>query len=55
MIEGTGSHSTVSIAEKAVQIMYDYVEGKQVEARYPVETFLITSDNVAQYGTDGWQ
>lgn len=55
LIEGTGAQSPVSIAEKAVQIMYDYVEGKQVEARYPVETFLITSDNVAQYGTDGWQ
>lgn len=55
LIEGTGAQSPVSIAEKAVKIMYDYVEGKQVEERYPVETFLITSDNVAQYGTDGWQ
>ena len=55
LIEGTGAQSPVSIAEQAVKIMYDYVEGKQVEERYPVETFLITSDNVAQYGTDGWQ
>ena len=55
LIEGTGAQSPVSIAEKAVQIMYDYVEGKKVEERYPVDTFLITSDNVAQYGTDGWQ
>ena len=55
LIEGSGAQSPVSIAEQAVKIMYDYVEGKQVEERYPVETFLITSDNVAQYGTDGWQ
>ena len=55
LIEGTGAQSPVSIAEQAVKIMYDYVEGKQVDERYPVETFLITSDNVAQYGTDGWQ
>ena len=55
LIEGTGAQSPVSIAEKAVQIMYDYVEGKKVDERYPVDTFLITSDNVAQYGTDGWQ
>ena len=55
LIEGTGAQSPVSIAEQAVKIMYDYVEGKQVEERYPVETFLITSDNVAKYGTDGWQ
>ena len=45
LIEGSGAQSPVSIAEQAVKIMYDYVEGKQVEERYPVETFLITSDN----------
>lgn len=55
LMEGTGAQSPVSIAEKAVEIMYDYMEGKEVDERYPVETFLITSDNVADYGTDGWQ
>lgn len=55
LIEGTGAQSPVSIAEKAVEIMYDYVEGKQVEEKYPVETFLITGENVKEYGTDGWQ
>ena len=55
LIEGTGAQSPVSIAEKAVEIMYDYVEGKQVEEKYPVETFLISGENVKDYGTDGWQ
>lgn len=55
LMEGTGAQSPVSIAEKAVEIMYDYMEGKEVDERYPVETFLITADNVADYGTDGWQ
>lgn len=55
LIEGTGAQSPVSIAEKAVEIMYDYMEGKQVEEKYPVETFLITGENVKDYGTDGWQ
>jgi len=55
LIEGTGAQSPVSIADKAVEIMYDYLAGKPVEDRYPVETFLITADNVADYGTDGWQ
>ncbi|MCR4590318.1 MAG: sugar ABC transporter substrate-binding protein [Lachnospiraceae bacterium] len=55
LIEGTGAQSPKSIADKAVEIMYDYMEGKTVEDRYPVETFLITADNVADYGTDGWQ
>ena len=55
LIEGTGAQSPKSIADKAVEIMYDYMEGKTVEDRYPVETFLITADNVNDYGTDGWQ
>ena len=55
LIEGTGAQSPKSIADKAVEIMYDYMEGKPVDDRYPVETFLITADNVADYGTDGWQ
>lgn len=55
LMEGTGAQSPVAIAEKSVQIMYDLMEGKKVEARYPVETFLITADNVKDYGTDGWQ
>lgn len=55
LMEGTGAQSPVAIAEKAVEIMYDYLEGKEVDDRYPVDTFLITADNVADYGTDGWQ
>lgn len=55
LMEGTGAQSPIAIAEKAVQIMYDIMEGKEVEDRYPVDTFLITADNVKEYGTDGWQ
>lgn len=55
LIEGTGAQSPINIAKKSVEIMYDYLDGKDVDDRYPVETFLITSDNVADYGTDGWQ
>lgn len=55
LIEGTGAQSPISIADKSVEIMYDILEGKKVEERYPVETFLITQENVKEYGTDGWQ
>ena len=55
LIAGTGAQSPVTIAEKAVEIMYAYLNGEEVEERYPVETFLITAENVADYGTDGWQ
>ena len=55
MIAGTGAQSPVTIAETAVELMYKYLDGEEIDDRYPVETFLITADNVADYGTDGWQ
>lgn len=55
LIEGTGAQSPINIANKSVDIMYKAMAGEKVEDRYPVETFLITSDNVKDYGTDGWQ
>ncbi len=55
LIEGTGAQSPISIAKTSVDIMYRYLSGEKVDDRYPVETFLITADNVAEYGTDGWQ
>lgn len=55
LIAGSGAQSPVTIAETAVDIMYKYLAGEEVDERYPVETFLITAENVAEYGTDGWQ
>ncbi len=55
LIEGSGAQSPVAIAETSVEVMYKYMKGEEVEARYPVETFIITGKNVDQYGTDGWQ
>jgi ribose transport system substrate-binding protein len=55
LIAGTGAQSPIGIAEKSVEVMYQYLSGNSVEDRYPVETFLITSENVDEFGTDGWQ
>ena len=55
LIEGSGAQSPKSIALKSVEVMYQFLKGEKVDARYPVPTFLITADNVAEYGTDGWQ
>ena len=55
LIEGTGAQSPINIAKKSVEVMYEFLAGNPVEDRYPVETFLITADNVADFGTDGWQ
>ncbi|MGL6199366.1 MAG: sugar ABC transporter substrate-binding protein [Lachnospiraceae bacterium] len=55
LIEGTGAQSPISIGQESVEVMYKYLDGEEVDERYPVETFLITADNVEEYGTDGWQ
>lgn len=55
LLEATGAQSPVSIANKSVEVMYKVLKGEKVDDRYPVETFLITKDNVNDYGTDGWQ
>ncbi|MFV0362974.1 MAG: sugar ABC transporter substrate-binding protein [Suipraeoptans sp.] len=55
LIEGTGAQSPVNIAKKSVEVMYQLLKGEKVDDRYPVETFLVTSDNVSDFGTDGWQ
>ena len=52
-MEGTGAQSPVGIADKSVEVMYKILDG--MKDKYPVETFLITADNVNDYGTDGWQ
>lgn len=55
LLEATGAQSPVSIANKSAEVMYKVLAGEEVDDRYPVETFLITKDNVNEYGTDGWQ
>jgi ribose transport system substrate-binding protein len=55
LIEGTGAQSPLNIAKQSVELMYKIMAGEKVEARYPVPTFLITKDNVKQFGTTGWQ
>lgn len=55
LIEGSGAQSPVAMAEKSVDVMYEYMSGKKLDDRYPVDTFIITADNVDEYGTDGWQ
>lgn len=51
----SGAQSPKSIGYDSVAVMNKILNGEPFEFRTPVETFLINKDNVAQYGTDGWQ
>ena len=54
-VTGTGAQSPMSIGKTIAEVYYKWLAGEEVEARYPIATFMINADNVAEFGTDGWQ
>ena len=54
-VTGTGAQSPVSIGKTIAEVYYKWLAGEEVEARYPIDTFMINAYNVADFGTDGWQ
>ena len=54
-VTGTGAQSPMSIGKTIAELYYKVEAGATVEARYPIPTFMINADNVAEFGTDGWQ
>ena len=54
-VTGTGAQSPMSIGKTIAEVYYKVEAGETVEARYPIATFMINADNVAEFGTDGWQ
>jgi len=54
-VTGTGAQSPVSIGKTIAEVYYKWVAGEEVDARYPIPTFMINADNVAEFGLDGWQ
>ena len=54
-VTGSGAQSPMTIGKTIAEVYYKWVAGEAVEARYPIETFMINADNVAQFGTEGWQ
>lgn len=55
MLEGTGAQSPITIGKTIAETAYKWLDGEEVEEFIPIETFLVTADNVDDYGTDGWQ
>ncbi|MCC8065564.1 MAG: sugar ABC transporter substrate-binding protein [Clostridiales bacterium] len=55
ILEGTGAQSPVTIGQTIAETAYAWLDGEEVESYIPIDTFLITADNVDEYGTDGWQ
>ncbi len=52
---GTGAQSPETIGKLSMETAIKVINGESVESNIVVDTFIINSDNVDQYGTDGWQ
>jgi ribose transport system substrate-binding protein len=55
ILEGTGAQSPITIGTTIAETAYAWLDGEEVEEYIPIDTFLVTADNVDEYGTDGWQ
>jgi len=54
-VTGSGAQSPMNIGKTIAEVYYKWAAGETVEARYPIATFMINADNVAEFGTEGWQ
>ena len=54
-VTGTGAQSPMTIGKTIAELYYKWKAGETVEARYPIETFMINSDNIDEYNNGGWQ
>ena len=46
---------TGSGAQTIAELYYQWKDGEEIEDRYPIETFMINSDNIEEYDNGGWQ
>lgn len=54
-MEGTSAQRPIVIANQALEMAYDYLEGKEVEKLVIVPVTMITKDNISQFDLAGWQ
>ncbi|MBR1559110.1 MAG: substrate-binding domain-containing protein [Clostridia bacterium] len=54
-VTGTGAQSPMTIGKTIAELYYQWKAGEEVESRYPIETFMINSDNIEEYNNGGWQ
>lgn len=54
-MEATGAQSPNNLGYDSMAAVFNVLAGNEVSKKIAVETFLISSDNVDDYGTDGWQ
>lgn len=54
-MEGSSAQQPLKIAQEALAMAYDYLDGKEVEKLVIVPVTMITRDNIDEFDTAGWQ
>lgn len=54
-LEASSAQQPLAMADMAVEMAYDYLEGKEVEKKVIVPVTLITRSNIDQFELAGWQ
>ena len=49
------THLDVYKRQDSMCAAFNVLAGNEVSKDVAVDTFIVTADNVADYGTDGWQ
>lgn len=55
LIAGTGAQSPINIAKTSVDVAYQILNGEDYEENIPVDTFLISEENIEEFDPDSWQ
>ena len=54
-MEGSSAQQPLKIAQEALAMAYDYLDGKEVEKLVIVPVTMITRDNIDEFDIAGWQ
>lgn len=54
-MEGSSAQRPIVIANRALKMAYDYLDGKEVEKLVTVPVTMITRDNIDEFDLAGWQ
>lgn len=54
-MEGSSAQQPLLIAQEALAMAYDYLDGKEVEKLVIVPVTMVTRDNIDEFDTAGWQ
>ena len=51
----TAAQSTINMGKQSAEVAYKLLKGETVDHEILIDPIAITSENIDEYGVDGWQ